>query len=117
MLTQTSERVKMFVYCVGADFVQIGRSHSTYKALTEHLAHWNGTADKVSFRYLQLDQRPLPQFMWDVVVWDVVSPQGVLVSGGLDELAFLRFVSLEDNAYSVVLVGLTTFGFNWPKSA
>ena len=73
--------------------MQIGRSNHTYKPLIEQLTYQNGIVDKVSFRYLELEQRPTPQFMWDIVVSDVVSPQGVLLSGGLEELAFLRFVS------------------------
>ena len=73
--------------------MQIGRSNHTYKPLIEQLTYQNGIVDKVSFRYLELEQRPTPQFMWDIVVSDVVSPQGVLLTGGLEELAFLRFVS------------------------
>ena len=72
--------------------MQIGRSNHTYKPLVEQLTYQNGIVDKVSFRYLELEQRPTPQLMWDIVVSDVVSPQGVLLSGGLEELAFLRFV-------------------------
>ena len=72
--------------------MQIGRSNHTYKPLIEQLTYQNGIVDKVSFRYLELEQRPTPQLMWDIVVSDVVSPQGVLLSGGLEELAFLRFV-------------------------
>lgn len=77
--------------------MQIGRSNHIYKTLIEQLTYQNGIMDKVSFRYLELEQRPTPQFMWDIVVSDVVSPQGVLLSGGLEELAFLRFVSKMTN--------------------
>ena len=77
--------------------MQIGRSNHIYKPLIEQLTYQNGIVDKVSFRYLELEQRPTPKFMWDIVVSDMVSPQGVLLSGGLEELAFLRFVSKMTN--------------------
>ena len=74
----------------GADFIQIARTSDTYKLLLEDLVEWNGIQNKVSFRYLELSQIPTAQPMWDIVVCDIVSPQGVLRSGVFEELAFLR---------------------------
>ena len=92
--------------------MQIGRSNHTYKPLIEQLTYQNGIVDKVSFRYLELEQRPTPQFMWDIVVLDVVSPQGVLLMGGLEELAFLRFVSTITTGVTCVhRMTISTFPF------
>lgn len=75
---------------VGADFVQIGRTQETYKILMELLAKSNNLADHISFRYLDLTGTSHSQVMWDIVVYDMVNPQGELRAGVLEELAFIR---------------------------
>ena len=52
---------------------------------------------------------PAAQPMWDLVVCDVVSPQGVLRSGVFEELAFLRFANVINNTnYRVQELHITT---------
>ena len=80
----------MLCFSSGADFVQIGRTHETYKNLIELLAKSNKLADHVSFRYLDLTGTSHSQVVWDIVVCDMVNPQGELRAGVLEELAFIR---------------------------
>ena len=80
----------MNAFSVGADFVQIGRTREIYKNLLELLAKSNNLADHVSFRYLDLTSTSHSQVMWDIVVCDMVNPQGELRAGVLEELAFVR---------------------------
>ena len=78
------------VFSVGADFVQISRTQEIYKHLMELLAKSNNLNDHVSFRYLDLTGTSHSQVMWDIVVCDMVNPQGELHAGVLEELAFIR---------------------------
>ena len=70
--------------------MQIGRTQDNYKSLIELLTNANKLADHVSFRYLNLTDMSRSQVMWDIVVCDVVNPQGELRPGVLEELAFIR---------------------------
>ena len=81
---------KAIYFSVGADFVQIGRTQEIYKSLIEQLAKSNNLTDHVSFRYLDLTGTSHSQVMWDIVVCDMVNPQGELRAGVLEELAFIR---------------------------
>ena len=78
------------IFSLGADFVQIGRTHEIYKSLMEQLAESNKLADHVSFRYLDLTGTSHSQVVWDIVVCDMINPQGELRAGILEELAFIR---------------------------
>ena len=80
----------MNIFSLGADFVQIGRTHEIYGSLIELLAQSNNLADHVSFRYLDLTGTSHSQVMWDIVVCDMINPQGELRAGMLEELAFIR---------------------------
>lgn len=77
---------------LGADFVQIGRTHEVHRCLVELLAESNNLSDHVAFRYLDLRGTSHSQVVWDIVVCDVVSPQGELHSGVLEELAYIRLI-------------------------
>ena len=76
----------------GADFVQIGRSQHIYRSLLSHVAEANGVMDSVAISRLELSSLTPSHPVWDIVVSDVVSPQGTLHPGILDELAYLRCV-------------------------
>lgn len=80
----------MNIFSLGADFVQIGRTHEIYRSLVELLAQSNNLADHISFRYLDLPGTSHSQVMWDIVVCDMINPQGELCAGMLEELAFIR---------------------------
>ena len=75
---------------LGADFVQIGRTYEVYNYLVELLAQSNGLSDHVSFRYLELTGMFHSQVVWDIVVCDMVNPQGELRAGVMEELAYIR---------------------------
>ena len=105
------------IYTTGADFVQIGRHHPSYELLLNRVMELNGVSNKVSIKRLDLSHiaisscasraaqdhstrssiqspfasLPLSRVMWDVVVADVVNPQGMLRAGVFEELSFLRF--------------------------
>lgn len=70
--------------------MQIGRTHEMYKSLVELLAESNKISGHVSFRYLNLPGMSHSQVVWDIVVCDIVNPQGELRSGILEELAYIR---------------------------
>ena len=61
----------------GASFVQIGGTHSVYDDLLHQLAQQNNVDRKVSVRQLDCSNL-ISQLDWDVVVCDLVSPQGTL---------------------------------------
>ena len=70
---------------IGADFVQVAGYHDHYHYLLTRLAEHNGVADKVSLA------RPLCEDIpWDIVVCDIVSPQGTLQSDNFTTLQSLR---------------------------
>lgn len=70
---------------LGADFVQVAVYHDHYHKLLMRLAEHNGLNDKVSLA------RPLNNDIpWDIVVGDIVSPQGVLQSDVLNTLQSLQ---------------------------
>ena len=75
---------------IGADFVQVGHTHEVYKCLVERLADSNKLSDHVSFRYLDLMGISHSQVVWDIVVSDIVNPQGELRAGVIEELAYIR---------------------------
>ena len=75
---------------LGADFVQIGRTRDNYKCLVELLAESNKLSDHVSFRYMDLQSMSHSQVVWDVVVCDIINPQGELRTGVFEELAYIR---------------------------
>ena len=62
----------------GASFVQVGGAHSIYGDLLRLIAQRNSLDQKVSVR--QLDWSNPVSLDWDMVVCDVVSPQGTLQS-------------------------------------
>ena len=70
--------------------MQIGRTQENYRSLIELLTNSNKLADHVSFRYLNLTDMSHSQVTWDIVVCDLVNPQGELCAGVLEELAFIR---------------------------
>ena len=78
----------------GADFLQIARTPLIYQELSTELAKLNRIQDKVSFKYMEFPSSMAApdQPMWDIVVCDVVSPQGVLHTAVFEELVFLRCV-------------------------
>ena len=83
----------IFLLCLsirytGIDFVQLGHIQDCYALLLQVLAEQNGIHEHVSFQYLDVTR--MPTLEWDLVVCDVVSPQGVLRSRIFEELAFLR---------------------------
>lgn len=75
---------------LGADFVQIGRTYQVYSCLVKLLAQSNGLSDHISFRYLEPTGMFHSQVVWDIVVCDMVNPQGELRAGVLEELAYIR---------------------------
>ena len=74
----------------GADFVQVGRSPPTYHSFQTCVAENNGVLDHIALSRLELSSLTPSHPVWDVVVSDVVGPQGTLRPGILDELAYLR---------------------------
>ena len=80
------------LFNIGADFVQTARCYESYKSLVNHLAEVNGIDDKFSFKYLDLTATvsSQPPIMWDILMCDIISPQGVLHSGVMEELACIR---------------------------
>lgn len=75
---------------VGADFVQVGRCHSVYRLLLEAVARDNSIQHKMSVKWVELGVTSAPQLAWDMVLCDIVSPQGVLRTGVFEELGFIR---------------------------
>lgn len=67
----------------------MAHSNPTYQPLMEHLAASNEVSECVSFRQLDLRQCH-SQLVWDVVLCDVVSPQGTLQDGIFEKLAHIR---------------------------
>ena len=63
----------------GASFVQVASTHCVYDDLLIMLARQNNVGQRVSVRQLDWSSL-LDQFDWDMVVCDVVSPQGTLHS-------------------------------------
>ena len=63
----------------------------TYKSLIEILAGSNEVADLVSVRHYQDMRKCHPKLMWDIVVCDVVSPQGNLQEGVFEKIAHIRY--------------------------
>ncbi|KAL5493356.1 hypothetical protein EMCRGX_G014525 [Ephydatia muelleri] len=74
----------------GADFVQVGRSQPMYQSFQTCVAEANGVLEHIAISRLELSSLTPSHPVWDVVVSDVVGPQGTLRPGILDELAYLR---------------------------
>ena len=72
---------------LGAHYVQVGRAHPRYHKLLECVARSNRVDRCVSVRWLDIMATELK---WDVVVSDVVSPQGTLQDGIFEELSLIR---------------------------
>ena len=90
--------------CLGADFVQIGRTHEMYKSLVELLAESNKISGHVSFRYLNLPGMSHSQVVWDIVVCDIINPQGELRAGVLEELAYIRLkTKIKKNQSNIII--------------
>lgn len=74
----------------GADFVQVGRTQPMYESFQTQVAETNGVMEHVAISRLELSSLTPSHPVWDIVVSDVVSPQGTLRPGILDEVAYLR---------------------------
>ena len=78
----------MYSLIIGADFVQVGRCHSFYEPLLEEVVGGNGLREKMSIKWAELTSEP--SLVWDVVLCDVVSPQGILRPNVFEELGMIR---------------------------
>lgn len=83
---------KLYFSNSGADFVQVSGYSFTYESLLRHLAVQEGVSDRLCFRRQVMGgSSHFPQqLVWDVVVCDVVSPQGNLREGVFEKLAHIR---------------------------
>ena len=77
---------------VGVDFVQVGRCHDIYTALLETVADNNRIHEKTSIKWAELEVTSKPRLLWDIVLCDVVSPQGTLRPGVFEDLGTIRCV-------------------------
>lgn len=73
------------------DFVQVGRCHSVYQSLLETVARDNDLQQNTSIKWVELGANSAPQLVWDMVLCDVVSPQGVLRADVFEELGAIRY--------------------------
>ena len=78
--------------CPGVDFVQVGRCQDIYTSLLETVARNNGLQNKTSIKWVELEKtfEPLP-LLWDIVLCDVVSPQGILRPAVFEEIGAVRY--------------------------
>ena len=75
---------------VGVDFVQVGRCQAAYQTLLEAVVKGNNLQRRTSIKWVELEMTSAPQLAWDMVLCDVVSPQGVLQTGVFEELGLVR---------------------------
>lgn len=61
-----------------------------YQSFQTCVAEANGVLEHIAISRLELSSLTPSHPVWDVVVSDVVGPQGTLRPGILDELAYLR---------------------------
>ena len=88
---ENAKYLTLFCESVGIDFILVAQSKPDYKPLMELLAAANEVADNISFRYQDVRLCPT-QVIWDIVVSDVVTPQGMLQEGIFEKLAHLRLL-------------------------
>ena len=75
---------------LGADFVLIGRCHDIYKPLLEEILTRNGIICEIVIKWAELEMTSEPSILWDVVLCDVVSPQGILRPSVFEEIGKVR---------------------------
>jgi len=81
------------VNIAGADFALILLSSPGYTPLLETLAEINGVKDNVSIQHQGAGHMCHAQLVWDLLVCDVVAPQGVLCQGILEKIAHVRYTA------------------------
>ena len=89
MCTKSIKSLLIFIIS-GADFVQVGHCLSIYQPLMEEIARANDLQDRTSIKWMEFGMAHSEQLVWDVVLCDVVSPQGTLRTGVFEELGFIR---------------------------
>ena len=90
MLCFQSVLFHIYTACVGVDFVQVGRCQFVYESLLEAVVRGNDLHQKTSIKWVELGVTSAPQLVWDMILCDVVSPQGVLRAGVFEELGIIR---------------------------
>ena len=81
------------VCCIaGADFTLILLSSPSYSSLLTALAGCNSISDRVSVQSQGEGHWCHTHLVWDVLVCDLVTPQGTLCQGVLEKIAHVRSV-------------------------
>ena len=60
----------------------------------EAVARKNGLQEKTSIKWAELESTFEPSLLWDIVLCDVVSPQGILRPMVFEEIGSVRLIQL-----------------------
>ena len=71
--------------------MHLGRCHDIYRALLKEVAEGNGIQGRTFIEWEELETTSEPSLQWNVVLCDVVSPQGILRPNVFEELGTIRY--------------------------